>query len=98
MLTTSIGAVRVSEHSQVVAGIIPGGLGSRGSGNDFVRRLEIIAQGRPLPKRDIVDTYFHASCAARQCTATGSLLPTTWGNGNSRKQGPRVTGGNTYLG
>ena len=25
-----------------------------------------LAQGEALPKRDIVDTTFHASCAARQ--------------------------------
>ena len=77
----------MSEHSQVVAFVIPGDPGARGTQNGFVRRSEIIAQGRPLPKRDIVDTYFHASRAARLSTATETPLPTTWGNGNSREQG-----------
>ena len=51
----------------------------RGAGteNVFVRRREIVAQGERLPKRDIVDTYFHASGAARQSTATQTPLPTT---------------------
>ncbi|TFK83720.1 hypothetical protein K466DRAFT_567663, partial [Polyporus arcularius HHB13444] len=39
---------------------------------------EFIAQGRPLPKRDIVDTCFHASRAAGPCTATRTALPTVW--------------------
>ncbi|RDX40559.1 hypothetical protein OH76DRAFT_1420455 [Lentinus brumalis] len=41
-------------------------------------RHEFIAQGRPLPKRDIVDTCFHASRAAGPCTATRTALPTVW--------------------
>ena len=45
------------------------------------------AQGEPLPKRDIVDTSFHASCAEGQGTATGTNLPTTWEKGTEQKQG-----------
>ena len=41
------------------------------------------AQGSALPKRDIVDTTFHASAAARPSATFGSALPTTWGE--SRK-------------
>ena len=36
-----------------------------------------IAQGKRLPKRDIVDTTFHASCATRQISAKQSALPTS---------------------
>ena len=45
------------------------------------------ARGEPLPKRDIVDTSFHASCAEGQGTATGTNLPTTWEKGTEQKQG-----------
>ena len=41
------------------------------------------AQGSALPKRDIVDTTFHASAAARPSATSRSALPTTWGE--SRK-------------
>ena len=37
---------------------------------------EIIAQGEPLPKCDIVDTTFHASAATRQIGAQKGALPT----------------------
>ena len=37
------------------------------------------AQGGRLPKRDIVDTTFHASCAARHNMRKQGALPTTWG-------------------
>ena len=61
----------------------------RGAGteNVFVRRREIVAQGERLPKRDIVDTSFHASCAEGQGTATRTNLPTTWEKGTEQKQG-----------
>lgn len=36
-----------------------------------------VAQGSALPKRDIVDTTFHASCARRQKAPKRSVLPTT---------------------
>ena len=45
------------------------------------------AQGERLPKRDIVDTSFHASCAEGQGTATRTNLPTTWEKGTEQKQG-----------
>ena len=45
------------------------------------------ARGEPLPKRDIVDTSFHASCAEGQGTATRTNLPTTWEKGTEQKQG-----------
>ena len=38
---------------------------------------EIIAQGGPLPKCDIVDTTFHALAATRQIGARQGVLPTT---------------------
>ena len=38
-----------------------------------------IALGGALPKCDIVDTTFHASCAPGPCTATQSALPTLRG-------------------
>ena len=37
------------------------------------------AQGEALPKRDIVDTSFHASCAGGQLMTKQSVLPTSWG-------------------
>ena len=40
---------------------------------------KIIRQGGPLPKRDIVDTTFHASCQTCQKSAEQAALPTPWG-------------------
>ena len=39
---------------------------------------KIIAQGVGLPKRDIVDTIFHASRKTGQISAIESALPTMW--------------------
>lgn len=44
----------------------------------FCAQARIIAQGGRPPKRDIVDTTFHASCADGQISAKGSALPTLW--------------------
>ena len=35
-------------------------------------------QGELLPKRDIVDTTFHASCVPGPKVLLGTVLPTTW--------------------
>lgn len=35
-------------------------------------------QGEPLPKRDIVDMYIHASCVLGQRVLSGMVLPTIW--------------------
>ena len=43
----------------------------------FCAQAANIAQGGALPKCDIVDTTFHASCAPGPCTATQSALPTS---------------------
>ena len=37
-----------------------------------------IVQGEPLPKRDIVDTTFHASCVPGPRVLLETVLPTTW--------------------
>ncbi len=37
-----------------------------------------LAQGEPLPKREIVDTTFHASCAPRLGKHSETVLPTLW--------------------
>ena len=75
--TPQIDANRLSELSHTVVEGVQGPGGGGWSENVFVRRREIVAQGERLPKRDIVDTYFHASGAARQSTATQTPLPTT---------------------
>ena len=50
----------------------------------FRKNREIIAQGGPQPKRDIVDTKTHATCARGQNTNKQKGFPTTWGRtGNS---------------
>ena len=43
----------------------------------FWIQVKNIAQGEPLPKRDIVDTKTHASCAARLNKDKQSPFPTT---------------------
>ena len=40
-------------------------------------QARIIAQGSALPKRDIVDTTFHASGAERHNRTKQAVLPTT---------------------
>ena len=45
----------------------------------FVRSPEMLAQGRALPKRDIVDTCFHASPAAGHGASAQTPFPTLWG-------------------
>ena len=51
----------------------------------FHYNCEIIAQGEALPKRDIVDTYTHASCARGQNRTKQTGFPTTWGKAESWK-------------
>lgn len=46
---------------------------------------ENIAQGGPLPKRDIVDTYTHASCAIGPNITKQTYFPTTWGKAERTK-------------
>ena len=41
-------------------------------------QARIIAQGSALPKRDIVDTTFHASCVPGPRVLLETVLPTTW--------------------
>ena len=45
----------------------------------FEKCEENVAQGRPLPKRDIVDSKTHASSATRPNMTKQTGFPTTWG-------------------
>lgn len=45
----------------------------------FCVQGRIIVQGGPLPKRDIVDTTFHASCVRCHNRYKQISLPTSWG-------------------
>ena len=53
------------------------------------------AQGEALPKRDIVDTTFHASCATRQNRHKQAAFPTTWGRNKAGAGTLGLMGANT---
>ena len=44
-------------------------------------------QGEALPKRDIVDTTFHASCRTCHNMYKQTVLPTTWGKDRAGNKG-----------
>ena len=74
---------RVSMLTGWLLGCLLGLLGSIPARSPKCAQVRNFAQGSALPKRDIVDTTFHASAAARPSATFGSALPTTWGE--SRK-------------
>ena len=58
---------------------------SLGSISFFEKIRKNIAQGGPLPKRDIVDTKTHASCAIGPNMSKQTGFPTTWGKAERAK-------------
>lgn len=59
-------------------GYLPGLLVSIPARSPKCAQARNFAQGSALPKRDIVDTTFHASAKARPSATSRSALPTMW--------------------
>ena len=62
------------------------GLGGKETKCQKCAQRRNFAQGEALPKRDIVDTTFHALCATRHSHSLQHILPTVWG-GTRKSQG-----------